>query len=95
MWVVTGMIVGGALGNLLDRVRTGSVTDFIKLPAWPAFNLADTSITLGCDRVDPDPRVPWSACTHRLRRPASASTRSLPRTWDRDRPRSGGSMPAM
>ncbi len=47
MWVVTGMIVGGALGNLLDRVRTGSVTDFIKLPAWPAFNLADTSITLG------------------------------------------------
>ena len=47
MWVVTGMIVGGALGNLLDRVRTGSVTDFVKLPAWPAFNLADTSITLG------------------------------------------------
>ena len=47
MWVVTGMIVGGALGNLVDRVRAGSVTDFIKLPAWPAFNLADASITLG------------------------------------------------
>jgi signal peptidase II len=47
MWVVTGMIVGGALGNLLDRVRAGSVTDFIKLPAWPAFNLADSAITLG------------------------------------------------
>lgn len=47
MWVVTGMIVGGALGNLLDRVRTGSVTDFVKLPAWPAFNLADSAITLG------------------------------------------------
>ena len=47
MWVVTGMIVGGALGNLVDRVRTGSVTDFVKLPAWPAFNLADSAITLG------------------------------------------------
>ena len=47
MWVVTGMIVGGALGNLIDRVRTGSVTDFVKLPAWPAFNLADSAITLG------------------------------------------------
>jgi signal peptidase II len=47
MWVVTGMIIGGALGNLVDRVRTGSVTDFVKLPAWPAFNLADSAITLG------------------------------------------------
>ena len=47
MWVITGMIVGGALGNLVDRVRTGSVTDFIKLPAWPAFNLADSAITVG------------------------------------------------
>jgi signal peptidase II len=47
MWVTTGMIVGGALGNLVDRVRAGSVTDFVKLPAWPAFNLADSAITLG------------------------------------------------
>ena len=47
MWIVTGMIVGGALGNLADRVRMGSVTDFVKLPAWPAFNLADSAITLG------------------------------------------------
>ena len=42
------MIAGGALGNVLDRVRHGSVTDFIKLPlGWPPFNLADTSITVG------------------------------------------------
>ena len=42
------MLVGGALGNILDRLRDGSVTDFIKLPlGWPPFNLADTSITLG------------------------------------------------
>jgi signal peptidase II len=48
MWLPTGMLVGGALGNILDRVREGSVTDFIKLPlGWPPFNLADASITLG------------------------------------------------
>jgi signal peptidase II len=47
LWLATGMIVGGALGNLLDRVRAGAVTDFIQLPHWPAFNLADASITLG------------------------------------------------
>jgi signal peptidase II len=48
MWLPTGMLVGGALGNILDRVRDGSVTDFIKLPlGWPPFNLADAAITLG------------------------------------------------
>ena len=48
IWLPTGMLVGGALGNILDRVRDGSVTDFIKLPlGWPPFNLADASITLG------------------------------------------------
>jgi signal peptidase II len=48
MWLPTGMLIGGALGNILDRIRHGSVTDFIKLPlGWPPFNLADTSITLG------------------------------------------------
>ncbi|MHB8241847.1 MAG: signal peptidase II [Solirubrobacteraceae bacterium] len=48
MWLPTGMLVGGAVGNIVDRVRDGSVTDFIKLPlGWPPFNLADASITLG------------------------------------------------
>jgi signal peptidase II len=48
LWLPTGMIAGGALGNILDRVRHGSVTDFIKLPlGWPPFNLADASITIG------------------------------------------------
>lgn len=48
IWLPTGMLLGGALGNILDRLRDGSVTDFIKLPlGWPPFNLADTSITLG------------------------------------------------
>jgi signal peptidase II len=48
MRLPTGMLVGGALGNILDRLRAGSVTDFVKLPlGWPPFNLADVSITLG------------------------------------------------
>lgn len=46
-WVPTGLLVGGALGNLIDRVRQGSVTDFLKVPHWPAFNLADAAITVG------------------------------------------------
>jgi signal peptidase II len=48
IWLPTGMLIGGAIGNVIDRVRVGSVTDFIKLPlGWPPFNLADMSITLG------------------------------------------------
>ncbi len=48
IWLPTGMLLGGALGNVLDRARHGSVTDFVKLPlGWPPFNLADASITLG------------------------------------------------
>jgi signal peptidase II len=48
IWLPTGMLVGGALGNIIDRIRDGAVTDFIKLPlGWPPFNLADMSITLG------------------------------------------------
>ncbi len=47
LWLPTGMLIGGAIGNLIDRVASGSVIDFIKLPAWPAFNVADMSITFG------------------------------------------------
>lgn len=47
MWLPTGMLLGGGLGNVLDRVREGAVVDFVKLPYWPAFNLADSAITLG------------------------------------------------
>jgi signal peptidase II len=48
IWLPTGMLMGGALGNIVDRVRDGSVTDFVKLPlGWPPFNLADASITVG------------------------------------------------
>lgn len=47
LWTAVGLLVGGALGNLVDRLRDGEVTDFIDPPLWPAFNLADIAITLG------------------------------------------------
>jgi signal peptidase II len=47
LWVPTGLLVGGALGNLIDRLVNGPVTDFIKLPLWPAFNVSDMAITFG------------------------------------------------
>lgn len=46
-WLPTGLLLGGALGNIFDRIRDGAVTDFLKLPAWPAFNVADMAITFG------------------------------------------------
>jgi signal peptidase II len=42
-----GMIVGGAAGNLIDRVRLGYVVDFVAVGAWPNFNVADSAITCG------------------------------------------------
>jgi signal peptidase II len=47
LWLPVGLLVGGALGNLADRARDGAVVDFIDPIAWPAFNLADTSIVIG------------------------------------------------
>ena len=47
MWIAAGLLAGGALGNLADRARADAVTDFIDLPPWPPFNLADIAITAG------------------------------------------------
>ena len=47
MWAAVGLLAGGALSNLGDRVRADAVTDYVKLPAWPPFNLADVAITVG------------------------------------------------
>ena len=47
IWLAGALLVGGALGNLADRVRDGAVTDFIDLPLWPTFNLADVAIVAG------------------------------------------------
>src|SRR5690554_3301778 len=42
-----GMVVGGAIGNLIDRIRLGAVTDFFDFRIWPVFNIADSAIALG------------------------------------------------
>lgn len=47
LWLPVGLLAGGALGNLIDRIAHGAVTDFIDPPNWPAFNVADIEITLG------------------------------------------------
>jgi signal peptidase II len=45
--VALGLVIGGSLSNLVDRVRLGHVTDFLDLHFWPAFNLADSFIVVG------------------------------------------------
>jgi signal peptidase II len=49
IWVriAFGMLLGGAFGNLIDRLRLGHVTDFIDVGPWPIFNIADSSIVVG------------------------------------------------
>jgi signal peptidase II len=47
MWIAVGLLAGGALGNLADRIRADAVTDYIDVASWPAFNLADVAITGG------------------------------------------------
>lgn len=47
VWLPTGLLLGGAVGNVIDRARDGSVTDFVKFPHFPAFNVADIAITVG------------------------------------------------
>jgi signal peptidase II len=48
VWLPTGMLLGGAIGNVVDRARDGAVTDFVQLPlGFPPFNVADMSITFG------------------------------------------------
>ena len=49
-WIVPlaiGLMLGGAVGNLIDRVRVGEVVDFLKVPNWPAFNVADSAVSIG------------------------------------------------
>ncbi len=47
MQVALGAVVGGAVGNLIDRLRAGYVIDFIAVGTWPKFNIADSAITIG------------------------------------------------
>ena len=89
VWLPTGLLLGGALGNIIDRVRDGAVTDFIKLPAWPAFNVADMAITFGVLALLYVIERPGDAAdARRLTTRARASTRSSPARWARARGRS-------
>jgi signal peptidase II len=45
--VALALIIGGAVGNLVDRIRFGSVVDFVSIGAWPTFNVADAAIAVG------------------------------------------------
>ena len=45
--IALGLVIGGSVSNLLDRVRLGYVTDFLDFRYWPAFNLADSFIVIG------------------------------------------------
>jgi len=47
MWAAAGLLAGGALGNLADRIRADAVTDYVAIGSWPAFNLADVAVTAG------------------------------------------------
>ena len=96
LWLPTGLLLGGAVGNLLDRVRGDAVTDFIDLPLWPPFNVADMAITFGVlsllyaleARAAPRPRrrrCPRGVLTSSPTRRASAWTRSWPGRWARAR----------
>jgi signal peptidase II len=46
-WLAVGLVAGGAIGNVIDRFRQDAVTDFISVPLWPSFNVADIAITFG------------------------------------------------
>jgi signal peptidase II len=63
LWLVVGLVIGGALGNLADRVRIDAAIDFLDPPLWPAFNLADVAIVggvilLAASLLAPDPQRP-------------------------------------
>jgi signal peptidase II len=47
LWIAVGILVGGAVGNLADRLRSDEVIDFVDPPLWPAFNVADIAIVAG------------------------------------------------
>lgn len=67
MRVGFAFMLGGAIGNLIDRVARGEVDDFIKFPNFPAFNIADSAINIGVALVI------WTLLTDDGKEPKSSS----------------------
>jgi len=67
MTIAVGMILGGAVGNLSDRLRLGEVTDFIDFPHYPSFNVADSSIVVGVAALVILFLLRWPGGTHQQR----------------------------
>lgn len=71
-----GLIAGGAMGNIVDRMRQGAVTDFLDFHVgrwhWPAFNMADTMITIGVVLLIAGSFLPVRSMAPVLRRPSDA-----------------------
>ena len=68
LWLATGLLLGGAIGNAIDRISLGYVRDFIGLPHFPSFNFADLCITAGViilvlatERAPAEPETPAEA----------------------------------
>ena len=68
--IALGLVIGGSISNLADRVRLGFVTDFLDFRYWPAFNLADSFIVIGVAIL-----VGALALAERSPRPGAASKR--------------------
>ena len=47
LFIASGLIIGGAIGNLIDRIRLGYVIDYLDFRIWPVFNLADSVVVIG------------------------------------------------
>lgn len=48
MMISLSLVIAGGIGNLIDRIATGYVIDYIDIGVWPVFNLADICVTVGC-----------------------------------------------
>ncbi len=59
-----GLILGGAIGNLIDRLTFGYIIDFLDFRIWPVFNIADSSITVGAGALILKLLFSKRCCTH-------------------------------
>lgn len=71
--VAAALIIGGAIGNLIDRIFLGSVTDFLDLPALPPCNVADIAITFGAITMAAGILFAGAPAPHDTSDPASSS----------------------